>query len=76
MEKNQTLTLEAIQEAVTPLERKYGWKAEGTAEGVFTLTLTDDSHTARGEVTSLEDIEELVKELEKEIDGQDYPTIG
>lgn len=73
---SETLTIEKLTEAVSPMIRKYGWRAEGTAEGVFTLTLTDDSHEARGEVTSLEDIEELVKELEKEIDGQDYPTIG
>lgn len=72
----EPLTLEALTTAVTPLERKYDWKAEGTAEGVFELTLTDGSHEARGEVTSLEGIEELVKKLETEIDGQDYPVIG
>lgn len=71
-----TLTLEQLTDAVTPLERKYGWHAEGTAEGVFTLTLTDGSHEAKGEVTSLDEVEELVKNLEKEIDGQDYPVIG
>lgn len=75
MEDN-TLTIEKVSNAINPLERKYGWGVEEVSDGVFEITVTDDSHKAKGEITSLDEVEELLKELEKEIDGQDYPTIG
>ena len=70
------LTLDAIKEVVTPLERKYGWTAQGTDEGEFILSITDGSHTASGVVTSTDEIEELVKKLESEVDGHSYKVLG
>lgn len=76
MAENQELTIEVIESVVTPLERKYAWRAEGVAEGVFELSITDDQHTAKGLVTSIEEIDELVKKLESEVDEHNYKVIG
>ena len=75
MEDN-TLTIEKVIEAVTPLERKYDWNVVHASDDEFTLTITDGSHEASADLTSLEGIEELVKGLETELDEQDYPVIG
>lgn len=70
------LTIEKLEEALTPVARKYGWKAQEVQEGLFKVIITDGQHEAAGEVDSLDDIEVIVRDLEKEIDGQDYATIG
>ncbi len=70
------ITLEKIVETVTPLERKYDWRVEGDQEEGFTLIITDGNHEADGEVESIEGLDELVKKLETEVDGQDYTVIS
>jgi len=68
-------TQEDVQKIVTPLERKYGWGTEETEDGIE-LFITDDAFTAHEVVESLEVLPELVKELEKKVDGHSYQIIG
>lgn len=76
MVESHTLTIEELEAAVTPIARKYGWNAVGVEEGKFELSITDGQHTAKGLVDSTDDIEGIVRELEKQIDEQDYAVIG